>query len=91
MEKVSGTLSNVPAIANYESLKDKPQINNVELLGNKSLDDLGVASKEQLEKTNQQTTKALEEINTSMESLQKLTGELQKTVDSLIDGNEVAY
>ncbi len=66
MEKVSGTLSNVPAIANYESLKDKPQINDVELSGNKTAKELGLASATQVE-------------------------ELQKTIDGLIDGNEVAY
>ena len=32
-------------IDDYEDLSNKPQINNVELLGNKSLDDLGIASK----------------------------------------------
>ena len=66
MEKVSGTLSNVPAIANYESLKDKPQIHDVELSGNKTAKELGLASATQVE-------------------------ELQKTIDGLIDGNEVAY
>lgn len=66
MEKVSGTLSNVPAIANYESLKDKPQIDNVELSGNKTAKELGLASASQVE-------------------------QLQKTIDGLIDGNEVAY
>lgn len=66
MEKVSGTLGNVPAIANYESLKDKPQINNVELSGNKTAKELGLASASQVE-------------------------QLQKTIDGLIDGNEVAY
>lgn len=66
MEKVSGTLSNVPAIANYESLKDKPQINGVELSGNKTVKELGLASASQVE-------------------------QLQKTIDGLIDGNEVAY
>ena len=66
MEKVSGTLSNVPAIANYESLNDKPQINGVELFGNKTAKELGLASASQVE-------------------------ELQKTIDGLIDGNEVAY
>lgn len=66
MEKVSGTLSNVPAIANYESLKDKPQINDVELSGNKTAKELGLASASQVD-------------------------ELQKTIDGLIDGNEVAY
>lgn len=66
MEKVSGALSNVPAIANYESLKDKPQINDVELSGNKTAKELGLASASQVE-------------------------QLQKTIDGLIDGNEVAY
>ena len=66
MEKVSGTLSNVPAIANYESLKDKPQVNGVELSGNKTAKELGLASSSLVEK-------------------------LQKTIDGLIDGNEVAY
>ena len=66
MEKVSGTLSNVPSIANYESLKDKPKINGVELSGNKTSEDLGLASASQVE-------------------------QLQKTIDGLIDGNEVAY
>ena len=66
MEKVSGTLNNVPAIANYESLKDKPQINGVELSGNKTTKELGLASASQVE-------------------------QLQKTIDGLIDGNEVAY
>ena len=66
MAKVSGTLSNVPAIANYESLKDKPQINGVELSGNKTTKELGLASASQVE-------------------------QLQKTIDGLIDGNEVAY
>ena len=49
MEKVSGTLSNVPGIANYDSLKDKPQINGVELSGNKNANDLGLASASQVE------------------------------------------
>lgn len=66
MEKVSGRLGNVPAIANYESLKDKPQINDVELSGNKTAKELGLASATQVE-------------------------QLQKTIDGLIDGNEVAY
>ena len=66
MEKISGTLSNVPAIANYESLKDKPQINDVELSGNKTAKELGLASASQVE-------------------------ELRKTIDGLVDGNEVAY
>lgn len=49
MERVSGTLSNVPAIANYESLNDKPQINGVALSGNKTAKELGLASASQVE------------------------------------------
>ena len=66
MEKVSGTLSNVPAIANYESLNDKPQINGVALSGNKTAKELGLASASQVE-------------------------QLQKTIEGLVDGHEVAY
>ena len=66
MERVSGTLSNVPAIAKYESLQDKSQINGVELAGNRTAKELGLASASQVE-------------------------DLQKTIDGLIDGNEVAY
>ena len=66
MEKVSGALSNVPGIANYESLNNKPQINGVELSGNKTAKELGLASASQVE-------------------------QLQKSIDGLIDGNEVAY
>ena len=66
MEKVSGTLSNVPGLTDYGSLKDKPQINGVELSGNKTAKELGLASASQVE-------------------------QLQKTIDGLIDGNEVAY
>lgn len=49
MEQVSGTLSNVPAVSDYESLQDKPQINHVELSGNKTAEELGLAAKEALE------------------------------------------
>ena len=66
MEKVNGTLSNVPSIANYEGLEGKPQINGVELSGNKTTVELGLASASQVE-------------------------QLQKTIEGLIDGNEVAY
>lgn len=48
MEKVSGILSNVPAVANYESLREKPQINGVELSGNKIAVELGLASADQV-------------------------------------------
>lgn len=49
MIQVKGTLSNVPGLSNYESLKDKPQINGVELSGNKTTEELGLASMTQVE------------------------------------------
>jgi len=66
MIQVKGTLSNVPGISNYKTLSDKPQINGVELSGNKTAEELSLASKEQVET-------------------------LQRTIESLVDGNEVAY
>ena len=63
---VSGQLNNVPGISNYETLKDKPQINGVVLSGNKTSEELKLASAVEVEK-------------------------LQKTIESLIDGNEVEY
>ena len=66
MLQVKGTLSSVPATGDYAGLKNKPQINGVALVGNKTTEDLGLASKELVET-------------------------LQKTIDGLIDGNEVAY
>lgn len=36
-------------VANYNDLENKPQINNVELSGNKTLDQLGIASKTSME------------------------------------------
>lgn len=61
MEKVSGTLSNVPGIANYESLKDKPQVNGVELSGNKTAKELRLASASQVEQLQNVTASVYDE------------------------------
>ena len=54
---IIGQLSGSPAVSNYEKLSKKPQINGVELIGNKSFDDLGLdrvyATKEAVEKLQQ--------------------------------------
>lgn len=67
---ISGQLSGAPAVSNYEKLNKKPQINGVELEGNKTFEDFGMdkvfASKQDVEK-------------------------MQKALDNLVDGNEVAY
>lgn len=64
---IMGSLSGAPAVSNYEKLNKKPQINGVELVGNKTFEDLG-----------------LDKVFASKQ-------ELQKKIDELVDGNEVAY
>ena len=39
---ITGQLSGAPAVSDYEKLSKKPQINGVELIGNKSFEDLGM-------------------------------------------------
>lgn len=50
---IVGMMSGAPAVSNYERLMKKPQINGVELVGNKSFEDLGLdkvfASKQELQ------------------------------------------
>lgn len=78
---ISGQLSGSPAVSNYERLGKKPQINGVELIGNKSFEDLGMdkvfATKQELQ---------LQKI-----SVNKEIEALQKKFEELVDGNEVAY
>lgn len=42
---VSAEMPNEIVVDNYNSLKNKPSINNVELSGNKTLDELGIQEK----------------------------------------------
>lgn len=50
---IVGQMSGAPAISDYERLKKKPQINGVELIGNKTFEELGLdksfASKQELQ------------------------------------------
>lgn len=54
---IVGNLSGAPAVSNYEKLNKKPQINGVELVGNKTFEELGLdkvyATKETVEKLQQ--------------------------------------
>lgn len=79
--EISGQLSGAPAVSNYEKLGKKPQINGVELIGNKTFEDLGLdkafASKQELQEQKTSVDKEIEA--------------LQKKFDELVDGNEVAY
>ena len=42
MEQLTGTMSRVPNSNNYENMNHKPQINGVELVGNKTSEELGL-------------------------------------------------
>ena len=83
MEQITGTLNNAPAVANYPALKDKPQINGVELLGNKTFEELGM---DQIFATKREFQEAEKTYATKLE-----VEELQKKFEELVDGNEVAY
>ena len=46
MEQLTGTMSSVPDSNNYENMSHKPQINGVELTGNKTSEELGIGGGE---------------------------------------------
>lgn len=56
---------NVQISGDYDTLKNKPQINNVELIGNTTLDDLNIANKNQVqnELSNKLDVSDLEELS----------------------------
>ena len=39
---ILGSLSGAPAVSNYERLTKKPQINGVEMVGNRTFEELGM-------------------------------------------------
>ena len=39
---IVGMMSGAPAVSNYEKLTKKPQINGVELIGNRTFEELGM-------------------------------------------------
>lgn len=71
MIQVKGTLSNVPGLSNYASLSDKPQINGVELLGNKNSEELGLVSKDQMEEYQHDTMLEFEDVGYCMQELKE--------------------
>ena len=96
MEQITGMLNNAPAVANYPALKDKPQINGVELLGNKTFEELGMdkafATKQELQNAEKlyATKQELQETGKVYATKQEIQ-ELQRKFDELVDGNEVEY
>ena len=96
MEQITGTLNNAPAVANYPALKNKPQINGVELTGNKTFEELGMdktfATKQELQHAEKiyVTKQELQETGKAYATKQEVQ-ELQRKFEELVDGNEVAY
>ena len=78
---IVGSLSGAPAVSDYEKLNKKPQINGVELVGNKSFEDLGL----------DKVFATKQEIQEQKRVIDKEISDLQKELDNLVDGNEVAY
>lgn len=54
---------------NYSDLNNKPKINNVELSGNKTLDDLGIASKDSLTTAETNISTLQTNVNTAQENI----------------------
>ena len=44
-DTININIKDAPMTNNYDNLKNKPQINNITLIGNKSLDDLDIQQK----------------------------------------------
>ena len=83
MEQLTGTLSGAPNSNDYEKMNHKPQINGVELVGNKTSEELGMggdyATREELEeglkgKVDAEEGKGLSSHDFSSEEKEKLEG-----------------
>lgn len=100
-EKVNGhtVKTNVPENAqftdttNYEQFTNKPQINNVELSGNKTLDELGIQAKgnyalqevvDVIEGQVQETENTMDNLSDSINNLSNTTNELNDKIDKIV-------
>ena len=64
----------------YEQLKNKPSINNVELSGNKTLSELGIASSEDVSKLNTKVDTIIEKAELNIKNT--ASGETIRVTDS---------
>lgn len=78
---------------NYEQFTNKPQINNVELLGNKTLDELGIQEKgnyalqeavDAIEGQVQETENTIDNLSDSINNLSNTTNELNNKIDKIV-------
>lgn len=149
MEQLTGTMSSVPNSNNYENMNHKPQINGVELVGNKTSEELGLGGdyvtreeladdlkgkvdaeagkglssndfssdeKEKLEgieagaqrnvpvpekvselendsgyQTEEQVAEKLKSVESDVSEVRIAVSDMEKRLDSLVDGNEVEF
>ena len=94
MEQLTGTMSSVPNSTNYENMSHKPQINGVELTGNKTSEELGLGSGSSVpvptkvsELENDSKFQTEEQVKDIRDAVEKMG----RRLDELVDGNEVAY
>lgn len=94
MEQLTGTMSSVPNSNNYENMSHKPQINGVELTGNKTFEELGLGSGSSVpvptkvsELENDSKFQTEEQVKDIRDAVEKMG----RRLDELVDGNEVAY
>ena len=94
MEQLTGTMSSVPNSNNYENMSHKPQINGVELTGNKTSEELGLGSGSSVpvptkvsELENDSKFQTEEQVKDIRDAVEKMA----RRLDELVDGNEVAY
>lgn len=78
---------------NYEQFTNKPQINNVELSGNKTLDELGIQEKgnyalqeavDVIEGQVQETENTIDNLSDSINNLSNTTNELNNKIDKIV-------
>ena len=94
MEQLTGTMSSVPNSNNYENMSHKPQINGVELTGNKTSEELGLGSGSSVPvptKVSELENDSKFQTEEQVQEIRKTVEELGRRMDELTDGNEVAY
>lgn len=74
MEKRINALEKNGASGDYEDLSNKPKIENVEIVGNMTFEELGIASAEDLSQTNEDLTELRESVSVIIEKFYENVG-----------------
>lgn len=94
MEQLTGTMSSVPNSNNYENMSHKPQINGVELTGNKTSEELGLGSGSSVPvptKVSELENDSKFQTEDQVKDIRDAVEKMGRRLDELVDGNEVAY